>query len=104
MQGHSGLDPESSLLSWAPAFAGVTKRGKPRGIDPKRLKNELIYQKRYATREEAILKYIEIFYNSECLQARLVYLSPAVYQRQFYERGIVSSIIFPHRLREVHVK
>lgn|GEM_PF-5638312 len=38
LRGHSGLDPESSGLSWTPAFAGVTKRGKPRGIDPKRLK------------------------------------------------------------------
>jgi len=38
------------------------------------LKNELIYQKRYATREEAIreiTEYIEIFYNRERIQERL---------------------------------
>ncbi len=52
------------------------------------LKNELIYQKRYATREEAIreiTEYIEIFYNRERIQERLGYLSPANYMRQFYE-------------------
>jgi len=52
------------------------------------LKNELIYQKRYATREEAIreiTEYIEIFYNRERIQEKLVYLSPANYMRQFYE-------------------
>jgi putative transposase len=38
------------------------------------LKNELIYQKRYATREEAIreiTEYIEIFYNRERIQEKL---------------------------------
>lgn len=51
------------------------------------LKNELIYQCRYRTREEAIkeiAEYIEIFYNRERRQARLGYLSPAAYERLFY--------------------
>jgi len=29
---HAGLDPASSLDFWIPAFAGMTTRGKPRGI------------------------------------------------------------------------
>lgn len=52
------------------------------------LKNELIYHRRYATRQEAmqeIKEYIEIFYNRQRKQARLDYLSPAVFERRFYE-------------------
>lgn len=52
------------------------------------LKNELIYHRRYATRREAIQEikeYIEIFYNRQRKQARLAYLSPAVFERRFYE-------------------
>ena len=51
------------------------------------LKNEFIYHRRYKTREQAIreiTEYIEIFYNRRRRQARLGYLSPAVYERQFY--------------------
>jgi putative transposase len=52
------------------------------------LKNELIYQRRFSNRHEAmraIREYIEIFYNRQRKQARLGYLSPAVYERQFYQ-------------------
>lgn len=52
------------------------------------LKNELIYRNRYAPRREAMQEfkeYIEIFYNRQRKQARLSYLSPAVFERQFYE-------------------
>ena len=51
------------------------------------LKNELVYHQRYTTREQAIreiAEYIEIFYNRQRRQKRLGYLSPAVYERQFY--------------------
>jgi len=51
------------------------------------MKNELVHQKRYKTREEAIkeiTEYIEIFYNRQRRQKRLGYLSPAAYERQFY--------------------
>jgi CheY-like chemotaxis protein len=41
---HAGHDPASSLNSWIPAFAGMTTRGKPRGIKPKEIK---IYQAGY---------------------------------------------------------
>jgi len=52
------------------------------------LKNELIYQKRFSTRQEAmreIREYIEIFYNRQRKQAHLDYLSPAAFERQFYQ-------------------
>jgi len=50
------------------------------------LKNELIYHNRYTTRREAmqeIKEYIEIFYNRQRKQARLNYLSPAVFEWRF---------------------
>ena len=53
------------------------------------LKNELIYHQRYATRDLAIreiTEYIEVFYNRQRRQKRLGYLSPAQYERQFYEK------------------
>lgn len=52
------------------------------------LKNELIYQWRFETRQEAmreIREYIEIFYNRQRKQARLGFLSPAAFERQFYK-------------------
>lgn len=52
------------------------------------LKNELVHHCRYKTRQEAIshiTEYIEIFYNRQRTQAQLGYLSPAVYERKFYE-------------------
>jgi transposase InsO family protein len=55
------------------------------------LKNELIHHRRYKTREQAIreiTEYIEVFYNRQRRQARLGYLSPAVYERQFYARQV----------------
>jgi putative transposase len=57
------------------------------------LKNELINHCRYKTREQAIreiTEYIEVFYNRQRRQARLGYLSPAVYERQFYARQVAA--------------
>jgi len=57
------------------------------------LKNELIHHYRYKTREQAIrqiTEYIEVFYNRQRRQARLGYLSPAVYERQFYARQVAA--------------
>jgi transposase InsO family protein len=51
------------------------------------LKNELVHHRRFATRAEAIAaitEWIEIFYNRQRRQARLGYLSPVAYARQFY--------------------
>jgi transposase InsO family protein len=57
------------------------------------LKSELVHHRRYGTRREAIreiTEYIEIFYNRQRRQARLGYLSPAAYERQFYEMSIAA--------------
>ena len=57
------------------------------------LKQELIHHRRYRTRREAIeeiTEYIEIFYNRQRRQARLGYLSPAVYEQRYYS-GLLAS-------------
>jgi putative transposase len=57
------------------------------------LKNELIHHRRYKTREQAIreiTEYIEVFYNRQRRQARLGYLSPAIYERQFYATQVAA--------------
>ena len=51
------------------------------------LKQELIHQRHYTSRLEAmreITEYIEIFYNRQRLQAKLGFLSPAVYAQKYY--------------------
>ena len=51
------------------------------------LKQELVHHRRYRSRREAmqdITEYIEIFYNRQRLQARLGFLSPAVYAQKYY--------------------
>ncbi|MFZ2956562.1 MAG: IS3 family transposase [Candidatus Ozemobacteraceae bacterium] len=51
------------------------------------LKSELIYHRRYTSREEArreITEYIEIFYNRQRRQARLGFLSPAAFEQWFW--------------------
>lgn len=57
------------------------------------LKNELVHHSRYRTREEAkqeITEYIEMFYNRQRKQAKLGFLSPAVYEQKFYERKLAA--------------
>ena len=51
------------------------------------LKQELVHHRRYRTRQEAIqdiTEYIEVFYNRQRRQARIGFLSPAVYAQKFY--------------------
>ena len=51
------------------------------------LKNELVHHQRFETRQQAkeeVTEYIEIFYNRQRTQARLGYLAPAVFCRQYY--------------------
>jgi len=53
------------------------------------LKTELVFHRRYATRQEAIrdiTEYIEIFYNRQRRQKKLSYLSPAAFERKYYEQ------------------
>jgi putative transposase len=57
------------------------------------LKNELVHHEKFKTRAEAIeaiTEYIEIFYRRERTQARLGYLSPAAFERQYYENLLVA--------------
>jgi putative transposase len=57
------------------------------------LKNEQTHHCRYATRQEAIAditEYIEIFYNRQRKQARLGFLSPAAFERWFYEKRLAA--------------
>jgi len=57
------------------------------------LKNELVHHSRYKTREQAIreiTEHIEVFYNRQRRQERLGYLSPALYERQFYARQVAA--------------
>jgi putative transposase len=57
------------------------------------LKNELVHHTRYTSRREAIKEiseYIEVFYNRQRRQARLGYLSPAVYEQRYYERQLAA--------------
>jgi transposase InsO family protein len=60
-----------------------------------KLKNELVHHRRYETREQAIreiTEHIEVFYNRQRRQKRLGYLSPAIYERQFYARQVVRGV------------
>jgi len=57
------------------------------------LKSELVHHSRYKMREQAIreiTEYIEVFYNRQRRQARLGYLSPVNYERQFYARQVAA--------------
>ena len=57
------------------------------------LKSEHVHHRRYVTRQEAIgeiTEYIEVFYNRQRKQARLGYLSPAAYERQYYALRIAA--------------
>jgi putative transposase len=51
------------------------------------LKKELIYQKKYRTRDEAMMSifdYLVGFYNSKRIHSSLNYLSPSQFERQYY--------------------
>ncbi len=57
------------------------------------LKNELVHHRRFTTRQQAkeeITEYIEIFYNRIRKQARLGYLSPAVFTQQYQASQIAA--------------
>jgi putative transposase len=52
------------------------------------LKRELIYQKKYITREEAkksLFEYIEIFYNNKRIHSAAGYFPPSEYERMYFE-------------------
>ena len=57
------------------------------------LKNELVYHRKFVTRNQAqkeITDYIEIFYNRQRTQKRLDYLSPAAFTQRFHLSNIAA--------------
>jgi len=57
------------------------------------LKQELIYQSHFRTRQEArqaITEYIELFYNRQRIQDKLGFLSPVAYTQKYYA-GLLAS-------------
>ena len=53
------------------------------------LKKDLIYRRRFKTRQEAklaIVEYIETFYNSRRLHSKLGYKSPNEYEQEYYQK------------------
>jgi len=57
------------------------------------LKQELIHHRHYRSRQEArqdITEYIEIFYNRQRIQAKLGFLSPAIYAQK-YHKGLLAA-------------
>jgi putative transposase len=57
------------------------------------LKNGLVNHRRYHTRGQAmveITEYIKIFYNRQCKQARLGYLSLAAFTQRYYANKIAA--------------
>jgi len=88
----------ASLLDHCGMTASMSRKGNCYDNAPMEsfwgiLKSELIYHCRYDTRQEAmrdITEYIEIFYNRQLKQARLGFLSPAVFERWFYEKQIAA--------------
>ena len=57
------------------------------------LKNELVYHRSHKNRQQAIreiTEYIEIFFNRQRKQKRLGYLSPATYERKYYEKRFLT--------------
>jgi transposase InsO family protein len=57
------------------------------------LKTELIFHRHFATRHQAIreiTEYIEVFYNRQRLQRQLDYLSPAAFERRYYEQQLAA--------------
>jgi transposase InsO family protein len=57
------------------------------------LKTESIFHRRFATRQQAvreITEYIEVFYNRQRIQKQLDYLSPAAFERRYYEQRLAA--------------
>jgi putative transposase len=55
------------------------------------LKNELLHDRKFATRREAeveISEYIEIFYNRQRVQKRLGYCSPVSFEKLYFSEII----------------
>ena len=88
----------SNLLKQFGMIASMSRKGNCYDNAPMEsfwgtLKSELVHHCRYKSRQEAIqdiTEYIEVFYNRQRRQKRLGYLSPAVYEKQFYKKRIAA--------------
>lgn len=88
----------SKLLDQFGMVASMSRRGNCYDNAPMEsfwglLKNELVHHRRFRTRAEAIqavTEYIEVFYRRQRKQARLGYLSPVAFERQFYEKRLAA--------------
>jgi len=88
----------SSLLDYCGMTASMSRKGNCYDNAPMEsfwgvLKNEQTHHCCYKTRQEAIkdiTEYIEIFYNRQRKQARLGFLSPAAFERWFYEKQLAA--------------
>lgn len=57
------------------------------------LKTELAFHRRFATRQQAIreiTEYIGLFYNRQRIQKQLGYLSPAAFERRYYQQQLAA--------------
>lgn len=57
------------------------------------LKTECVYFETYETREQAkrsIFEYIEVFYNNQRRHSTLGYVSPAEFERRYYQRSVLN--------------
>jgi transposase InsO family protein len=57
------------------------------------LKTELVFHRRFATRQQAIreiTEYIEVFYNRQRIQKQLGYLSPVAFERRYHEQRLAA--------------
>ena len=88
----------SSLLDGYGMCASMSRKGNCYDNAPMEsfwgvLKNEQVHHCHYETREEAIqniTEYIEVFYNRQRKQAKLGFLSPASFERWFYEKRLAA--------------
>ena len=56
------------------------------------LKTEHVFHRQYETRQQAMrvtTEYIELFYNRQRRQKKLGYLSPASFERKYYEQKLL---------------
>ena len=88
----------SSLLDGYGMCASMSRKGNCYDNAPMEsfwgvLKNEQVHHCHYETRKEAIqniTEYIEVFYNRQRKQAKLGFLSPASFERWFYEKRLAA--------------
>jgi transposase InsO family protein len=57
------------------------------------LKTELVFHRRFVTRQQAIreiTEYIEVFYNRQRIQKQLGYLSPVAFEHRYHEQRLAA--------------